>query len=236
MKEPSTSLLRSLKIYILGILGALLLRLIHLTIRWEWAGATTPEQLNSLGHGKVIAFWHARQLMMSFSYRGRGGKPLGKGVYALISQHSDGRLIALAVKLLGIHSVAGSSTRGGKEASKELIKKLREGFDVAITPDGPKGPRCEAKNGVVVLAKDGAVPIFPMTYSAERYWRFNSWDKMIFPKPFTRGVFFIGEPVLVSADADAATLEARREDIKQKLIAADLAADSYFAQRAQAYV
>lgn len=118
----------------------------------------------------------------------------------LISEHSDGRIIARATEYMGLHSVAGSSTRGGAKAALELIRKVKEGFDIAITPDGPKGPRYEMKKGVLRLSKDTGARLFPATLSFERYWQFRSWDQMILPKPFSKAVCLIGEPIIVPAN------------------------------------
>jgi lysophospholipid acyltransferase (LPLAT)-like uncharacterized protein len=199
---PST-----LKTVVGGVLAAAIIRVLGATIRWERV------YLGEVGSGPAVppcifAFWHGRMLMLPRQYRRVRGRRT-RGLHMLISRHGDGRLIALAVRLLGINSVAGSSTRGGSRAFLELIRCIQTGADVGITPDGPKGPRYECKEGVVALAQKTGVPIYPVSYSTTRKWQLRSWDGMIIPKPFSRGVLIIGEPILVGSESD--TGEARRK-------------------------
>ena len=123
----------------------------------------------------------------------------------MISQHGDGRLIARAIRLLGIHSVAGSSTRGGARAALEMIKLVDGGSSIGITPDGPRGPRYECKRGVAALAQQTGLAVQPLTYSVRERWVARSWDGMIIPKPFTKGVVVCGEPIAVAAEMDQET-------------------------------
>lgn len=155
-----------------------------------------PDGVFARSEGVIIAFWHGRMLMMPKLYRyyrrGRSAPP-----YMLISQHGDGRIIAWAIRLLGIHSVAGSSSRGGLKALLELMRHGRAGSDIGFTPDGPRGPRYEAKEGIVVAAGKTGYVVVPCAYSTSRRWTLRSWDGMIIPKPFSRGVFVAGEPISV---------------------------------------
>jgi lysophospholipid acyltransferase (LPLAT)-like uncharacterized protein len=144
----------------------------------------------------------------------------------LISQHGDGRLIALAVRLLGIRSVAGSSSRGGARAVLEILKLTGRGSDIGFTPDGPRGPRYECKEGVALVAQKTGLPVYPMAYSAERHWQLRSWDGMIIPKPFSRGVAVIGNPIRIDVEEDR---EAARKRIQDALHEVTQQADSYWA-------
>jgi hypothetical protein len=92
----------------------------------------------------------------------------GPEVYALISQHQDGELIHRIVARLGVGSVRGSTTRGGASALRRLIRLGRRGGDLAITPDGPRGPRHHAQIGVIQLAKATGLPIVPVTFSCSK--------------------------------------------------------------------
>jgi len=149
-------------------------------------------------------------------------------MYVLISAHKDGRIVARAMQHLGIHSVAGSSTRGGRRAANELIEHLKEGHHVSITPDGPRGPARNAKNGAVKIAKQAGVQIYPVAASAERCWRFRSWDRMILPKPFSRAVQIIGQPLDIPPEADETDLEQYRRKLELALNQVSDAADNYF--------
>lgn len=146
----------------------------------------------------IYAFWHGRMLMLPRWYRSREKRPL----YMLISQHGDGRLIAFAIKLLGIRSVAGSSSRRGVAATLELMRCLEGGASIGITPDGPKGPRQVCKKGVVTLAQQAGITVQPASYSVEERWIIPSWDRMIVPRPFSRGVVILGEPIRVGPEDD----------------------------------
>ena len=143
----------------------------------------------------------------------------------LISQHGDGRLIAFAINLLGIRSVAGSSSRRAVAATLELMRCLQEGASIGITPDGPKGPRQICKKGVVALAQQAGVIVQPISYSVEERWVIPSWDGMIVPRPFSRGVVILGEPVLVGPEDDQ---NEAREKIQESLNGITERADGYW--------
>ena len=186
--------LKTLKIFIFGSLAAGLIRLLYATIRWE---CVMPAGVLHEGQN-IYAFWHGRMLMLPRWYRSREKRPL----YMLISQHGDGRLIAFAIKLLGIRSVAGSSSRRGVAATLELMRCLEGGASIGITPDGPKGPRQVCKKGVVTLAQQAGITVQPASYSVEERWIIPSWDRMIVPRPFSRGVVILGEPIRVGPEDD----------------------------------
>lgn len=217
---------KRLQIGIVGFLGALVLRLLGASLRWA---SLQEEHRGAWGASgsRMIIFWHGRQLMMPFLWRLIKTPGAACRMYTMISQHADGRMIARAVNYLGVDSVAGSSSRGAREASLELIEKLRNGHHAAITPDGPRGPARELKLGVVKIARIAGVPIYPAAFASDRRWSFSSWDSMILPKPFARGVFLIGEPISVPASASAAELEQYRLRLQDALNEVTDAADRY---------
>ncbi len=162
------------------------------SIRWQTVGtpfdASDPQR-------NVYAFWHARLLMVPhISRHGWYG-------YVLISSHRDGGFIADAMRLLGVETVRGSTTRGGARAMLKMLRAVKEeSRHLGITPDGPKGPREVVQKGTVQMAMKAGLPIIPVCYATKRHWRINSWDRFYIPKPFTRGVFVMGDPVLISKD------------------------------------
>ena len=173
------------------------------------------------GENGIGVFWHGRLLMTPLVYGGRGLK-------ILISRHRDGELISRTVRHFGLGTVRGSSTRGGIAGIKGLVRALQKGYDVAIAPDGPRGPRCKVQPGVIQLAKLSGRPIFPFTFSATPKKVLHTWDRFIIPLPFSRGVFFWGEPIWVDyAEGEeevkqkALLLERRLQDITER-------ADHYF--------
>ena len=122
-----------------------------------------------------------------FHYRKKyvGSKSEGRRVWSLISNHRDGKLIELFIRVLGVYAVKGSSTRGGRAAYRNLGKVIEEGGHISITPDGPKGPRKRLKRGALRLAQtypDARIVLF--SYAVSDSWRAKSWDKCIIPKPF----------------------------------------------------
>lgn len=185
-----------------GFLLSLMLRLFYLSYRYKIKGL---ENLNNYQRPFIMVFWHGHQLLMPKFYNTELRH--GQKVYALISDHSDGRIAAYAVSYLGINSIAGSSTRGGARALVALKKTLEQGHNVAITPDGPKGPVYVAKKGALKLASLTGINIMPVCLSASSYWQFNSWDKMILPKPFSKVYFELKEAFFVEKNISEEDLE-----------------------------
>jgi len=143
------------------LFGATIIRLLGATMRIKTEGAEPIDALYREGSHVIVAFWHGRQLMMPLGYRGRE-------VYVLISQHRDGELIARIVGRFGFRAVRGSSTRGGVAALRQLIALGRSGVDLAVTPDGPKGPRQVVQPGVIQLAKATGLPVAPLTFACSK--------------------------------------------------------------------
>ena len=201
MSDGAPGFLDRVKIEVVGFLGAGLLRLVSATIRWRDEFAAPDLARWTEGPPVVLAFWHGHQLLMPSIYKDfltAASRP----IYVLISQHTDGRMIARAMDHMGVRSVAGSSTRGGRAAVGELVECLREGNHIAITPDGPKGPRYRSKTGAVRIAQRAGALILPVALGAERRWRFGSWDEMFLPKPFSRGVRVVGKPLRIPDELD----------------------------------
>lgn len=146
----------------------------------------------------------------------------------LLSQHRDAELLAHATSLLGFDFVRGSSTRGGAAAIRELLKKS-QGMHLAITPDGPRGPRRELAPGAVFLASKLGLPLVPMGFGYDRPWRLNSWDKFAFPRPFSRARAVIGGDIHVPEDLDRQGIEHYRMRIEQLLNHLTLEAENWAA-------
>lgn len=141
--------------------GAGVIRLLGRTMRIRTEGADRVDVLHRRGQPIILAFWHAQQLMIPLGYR-------GAGTHVLISRHRDGEVIARIIARFGHGAVRGSSTRGGAGALRELIRLGRSGRDLAVTPDGPKGPRQVAKPGVIQLARATGLPIVPLGFSCSK--------------------------------------------------------------------
>ena len=153
--------LNRLALGVLPRIGASAISVLGKTMAIRTEGGEMIDDVYRQGRAIIIAFWHGRQLMMPLAYRGRQ-------VHILISQHRDGELIQRVVSRFGFHAVRGSTTRGGAAALRRLIAVGRRGGDIAVTPDGPKGPRQIAQPGVVQLAKVTGLPIVPLTFACSK--------------------------------------------------------------------
>jgi lysophospholipid acyltransferase (LPLAT)-like uncharacterized protein len=128
----------------------------------------------------------------------RTSKTPVKPFVALISGHQDGQMISKVISHLEIDTEVGSSTSGGTEAILRFVKAFKQKtFHIAITPDGPRGPKERSKEGVIKLAELTAMPIYPIKIVASRSFKFKSWDEMFLPLPFSKVVMHIGSPIYV---------------------------------------
>ncbi len=197
-------------------LAAGYMRLVRLTGRWQTEGGENPSRYLAEGKPFIIAFWHQRLLMLPYTWRAvAGDRPMNM----LISSHRDGEIISRTITHFGISTIAGSTGKGkgGAAALRRILKTLKAGHVVGMTPDGPRGPRMRASDGTIQAARMAEVPIFPLTYSASRRKVYNSWDRFILPLPFTRGVFRWGEPIFVDRTLDDAGIEAKRLELENAL-------------------
>ena len=194
---------------------ALWLRFCFMTSRWEVIGIDVMTTARDAQQPLLFALWHNRIIMMVFLWRMVHKKPrLG----VIISTHRDGLLIARAVSWLGIRPIKGSSRRGGSVALLEVVRALQRGESIAITPDGPKGPVFEVKSGILGAAFKAGVPIVPVAYAMSRQIRLKSWDRLVIPRPFSRAVFVVGEPLAITAAANTDAGEALRLELQNRLI------------------
>jgi lysophospholipid acyltransferase (LPLAT)-like uncharacterized protein len=167
------------------------IRFVHLTGRWDVNGTEHMDNLTKIGQPFIIAFWHGRLLMTPpFS-------PKKVKVNALISKHNDGELIAKVLAHFNMGLIRGSSKKEGLTAFRNIIKALRNKEVVAITPDGPRGPRMRVSGTIITIAQMMSVPIIPMTYSISSCRVLNSWDRFLVAKPFARGTVIYGEPIWI---------------------------------------
>jgi hypothetical protein len=197
------------------------LRLLALTIRREVLHQERAEYFWSQDKFVIAAFWHQRLLMMPFlPHQGRVGM--------MISRHRDGEFIARAVKLFGIDSVRGSTTRGGAAALRGMVRFFESGAHLAITPDGPQGPRHIVQKGVIQLARLTAAPIIPVAYGASRKKVFNSWDHFLLPLPFCKVIYVFGEPIFIARNLSEKELEEKRLLVEDRLRQVTAEADGYF--------
>ena len=200
-------------------LGAQYIRLAYATGRWTVVGGETPRRFWDDGKPFILCYWHGRSLMMPCCWGRR------RPISMLISGHPDGQIAARTVGHFGIDTVAGSTTRGGAAALRTMLRTLKTGGYVGITPDGPRGPRMRAGDGAVIVARLSGAPIIPATYGISRRRVLGTWDRFIFALPFGRGVLMWGDPIHVDRGADADALETARRQVEDRLNAITAEAD-----------
>lgn len=197
-------------------LAASYVRLMRTTGRWRTEGGDHPAHYLTEGKPFIVAFWHQRLLMMPYTWRSVGGdRPFNM----LISSHRDGEIISRTIARFDIKTIAGSTGKGkgGAAALRQILKALKAGEVVGMTPDGPRGPRMRASDGIIQAARMAGVPIFPLTYSATNRKVIQSWDRFILPLPFSRGVFHWGDPIFVDRKLDEEGMEAKRVELENAL-------------------
>ncbi|MBT4891107.1 MAG: lysophospholipid acyltransferase family protein [Rhodospirillales bacterium] len=192
-------------------LGSLYIRLVHMTVKWQVVRGDIPAQFWDTEKPFIVCLWHGRFLLMPYAFRA------GKPVHMLISSHSDGQLISKVLRHFNIGTVEGSTNRGGATALKSMVKILKSGQSIGITPDGPRGPRMRVSGGVVALAKLSGVPVIPATCSTTRRKVLGSWDRFLICLPFGSGVYVWGEPIEIPRDANADQQENYRLQIEDAM-------------------
>ena len=194
-----------------GWLGAQYIRLVHITGTWQTIRGEAALDLWNKDKPFILVFWHGRLLMMPYSWR------RGQPIHLLISKHRDGQMLTHFVKPYGLETITGSSSKGGATALRKLVKVLRKGHCVGITPDGPRGPRMRVSNGIISLARLTGTPIVPVTYSVNRGKVLGSWDKFLIAAPFSQGVIIWGNPVYVNPDHEPKSLENLRQNLETQM-------------------
>jgi lysophospholipid acyltransferase (LPLAT)-like uncharacterized protein len=189
----------------------LYIRFVYATNRWTVEGGQVPRRLREGGTGFIVAFWHGRLMMIPMSWHRLAP------MHMLISAHRDGRIIADAVSYFGIHSIAGSTRRGGMAALRMMLKRLEAGECIGITPDGPRGPAMRASTGIINVARLGQVPIVPITFATSRRRVLRTWDRFHLAMPFGRGVFLWGEPIAIAPDLDQEGVERARLLVESRM-------------------
>lgn len=193
-----------------AVLASILLRVLRRTLRPRFIHGDDLYARWARGERVIIAFWHDRLLMVPFA------NP-GQRVCIMVSRHRDGELITRAVRPLAIETVRGSSTRGWAGGLKGMLRAYRDGANLALAPDGPRGPRHVAKSGVVQVARATGAVIVPVGAAARWARRLGSWDRLIVPLPGTRVAYVAGAPLAVPRDADAAATEGARVTLEREL-------------------
>jgi lysophospholipid acyltransferase (LPLAT)-like uncharacterized protein len=186
-------------------------RLVTGSLRCRWRDHSGLTDTQS-AHPVIFCLWHNR-LAISMLVHRRYPRKLA----ALVSASRDGALLAAVLRKFGVEQVRGSSSRRGPQALLELTSRAQTGYDLAVTPDGPKGPRYTVQEGVIALAQLTGLPIIPVTCNTTRKICLKSWDRFQIPLPFSRCELILNQPILVGREADGAEREERRRELETSL-------------------
>ena len=166
----------------------------------------------------IFAFWHNRILMLPFLFKQHWSKRKRDKVAVLVSASKDGAKLSAVLERFDLICVRGSSSRRGRQALVELTKLVKDGYDIGITPDGPRGPKYHVQDGAVALAQVTGAVLMPVSWSVERKFVFRkAWDNFQVPVPFTRAVLRLGEPITVPRETDEAGRENKRLELERVL-------------------
>jgi lysophospholipid acyltransferase (LPLAT)-like uncharacterized protein len=187
------------------------IRTVKTTTRWHNINESVVRRAWAGEEPVIVAFWHNRLLMMPYCW------PSAAPFHMLISSHPDGQLIARTVAPFGISTIAGSSKRGGGEALIAMVRKLKAGESVGITPDGPRGPRMRASDGAIALARMTGAAILPAAAAVSNRVVLGTWDKLVVALPFGQGATVWGTPIRVPRDTPIAQFAGYRRQLEDEL-------------------
>ncbi|HEX5075980.1 MAG TPA: lysophospholipid acyltransferase family protein [Gemmatimonadaceae bacterium] len=174
--------------------GSAIIRALALTWRYRITNAAPWRELRLRRQPFIFAFWHGTMLPLVWTHR-------NEGVPVVISEHRDGEIIARIVERFGFRTIRGSSSRGAARALIAIVRELERGGEVAVTPDGPRGPARRFASGALVAAQRVGVPIVGVGVAASSAWRLKSWDRFMIPKPFSRVQIAYTVPTIVAASS-----------------------------------
>jgi len=196
---------------LIGFLFYLITSFICKSIKWQYLVENEKENILKNDEEYIFCCWHNRLFL------GPHLLPRNRIINALQSSHSDGMITSIAFQYLGMKVILGSSQKGGMQAFRKMVKSIQLGESVAITPDGPKGPKETVKEGIIKLAQITQKPIIPLVWSTNKYKTFNSWDNFILPYPFSKGVYSFGKPIYVKKKINEEEIEKARKNLENEI-------------------
>jgi lysophospholipid acyltransferase (LPLAT)-like uncharacterized protein len=171
------------------------LRVVYFTCRWQFVFSDNYNKHQFLAQkGVIFAFWHNRLALGPGIFIGH------KDIHTLISTHSDGKIISNIVNKFGFGVINGSTNKNSAVALKTIIKKLHNGSNIVITPDGPRGPIYKINSNINKVAQKYNIKLIPVSCKTSRYFLLKSWDKLIMPLPFGKVTAFIGSPLVFTGN------------------------------------
>lgn len=158
--------------------GGIALRVLGATWRVRVIGREAALARRAEVGSFVFLLWHGQMLPTAWVHR--------IPTKVIVSEHRDGEIIAQVIRVVGLDTVRGSSSRGGARALLECVRLLKRGTDIAITPDGPRGPRHSFAPGALAIAYRSGAPLVGIVAHVSRQWTLRTWDSFVIPKPFAR--------------------------------------------------
>lgn len=216
-KSKNTEIKASRSSLILGYFAAAAMKLWSLTLSYSINGELGVRAPSLTPEPVIFALWHNRIFTMPPVWRKTGG--FHRSTVVLTSASKDGTTLATAMKAFGIGAIRGSSSRRAVSALIGMKKALREGLDVCLTPDGPKGPRYVVQPGLIKIAQTSASEIIPIHITYSSSWRLKSWDRFVVPKPFSHVYVTFDEPRKIRKGISEADFEFERLALENCLIA-----------------
>lgn len=206
--------------YVVGRIIGFYMLFVGVTTRWERVNEAAIEPFWR-GEGKMIGcIWHGRFTLIHKMWRFGKGTPPAK---MLISRSREGGLVSWVSRTVGAEVIRGSAAKrgqqkGGVEATLQMARHLDGGGVIAMTPDGPRGPRMRAKRGAVQLARIAGASLMGVTWATSNRIVFQrSWDKFVFPLPFGRGALIWTDPIPVPEDADEESMDRLRLKLETEM-------------------
>ena len=200
---------------LLALTGAAILKTLFLTLRLRIEDRSGVLK-EDVGSPVIVCFWHNRILGITFAFD-RIYPKKRNGVTVLTSPSKDGEILAQLVGAFGMKAVRGSSSRRGSSALLELVRLIRGGRDIAITPDGPRGPRYSLGPGIILLAQSTGVRIVPAHASFSRCVRMKTWDGFIIPLPFSKVSVTLDGALTIPGELTGEEFEEKRKNLEDLL-------------------
>lgn len=197
--------LRAFALLVVPFVASLFIRFLYMTNKKNFhAPLSIPDEPT------IFACWHGELLMLPYLYSRYRKIPNAK---VLISSHFDGMLISKTIAYFGLGTIAGSTNRNATKVLIQGIKAIKDGCDVGITPDGPKGPRHEVADGIIAMAQKTGAKIVLVEIKPTKFWQLSSWDKFTVPKPFGTLNYYATSPI----DIDKLDMQSAKKMIQKGL-------------------
>ena len=196
---------------IIGFLIFLITKFVFCSIKWDCIDKKTKDLIFKNKRSYIFCCWHNRLFLGPYFL------PKDIIINALQSSHSDGMMTAVIFKLIKFNIIFGSSMKGGAKAFIKMVKSINRGESIAITPDGPKGPKEKVKDGIIKLAQVTGAPIVPLVWNTKKSKTITSWDNFLIPYPFSRGLYLFGKPIYINRNLSETNFYKKKIKVEKEI-------------------